>query len=591
MKKLILGILFLVLGWLPLAGAQEEENKVQLSLVADVESIQPGVPFNLGIYFQIEKGWHTYYKDPGEAGAPPQFQWKLPKGFKLESLQWPQPLKLIEPGDIKVNAYKNELLLTTKVVPPNKISSQKIQFQLQANWLVCENVCIPELANVSLVLPVSASAPLADNQELFLKKEPKESKGVEGQLWKFLLFAFIGGMILNVMPCVLPVISLKIFSFVQMAQENRKKMAALGSAFTAGVLFSFILLATAVSLLKTLGQDIGWGFQFQHPQFVIILTSVVFVLGLSLAGVFELTLSVPQKGATLAQKEGIGGAFFYGILATVLATPCTAPFVGVTIGFAFSNAVWVIFLIFIMMGVGLSFPFLLLSLNPAWTRYVPKPGPWMNLFKQLMSFLLFATVVWLLWLVGRQTQIEGLISVLAFLLCLSLAAWVWGQVQFLERQKRIFWSVTLALFLLITGKVFVSPALNVKSGSTELKKEEGIAWIKYNPKQFQQFLKEGKPVFLDFTADWCLTCKVNEKTVLTRDDVVDAFEKQNIVPIKLDWTFQDKEVTQLLKSFNRYGVPLYVYYPNGSASEPILLPEVLTKQGLLDVLKSDEEKE
>ncbi len=583
MKKFFL-LLFLFLSAIQ-AGAVEEESKVQLSLVADAASVQPGTPFKVGIYFQIEPGWHTYYKEPGEAGAPPEFVWDLPAGFEVGELQWPKPLTLIEPGNIRVNAYKKELFLWATVIPSKEISAKEVQIQLQAKWLVCAELCIPESGKVELTLPVLSSVPFAANQTLFQKFQTKAA--VDFRILKFLFFAFIGGLILNVMPCVLPVISLKILSFVKMAHQSRKAMAALGVAFTAGVIASFLFLASMVVVFKRLGEEIGWGFQFQHPEFVIALAAIVFLLGLSLAGVFELTLSVPKKGGALAQKEGLGGAFFHGILATILATPCTAPFVGVTVGFAFSTSSANVFLIFLAMGLGLAFPFLMLALNPGWTRFVPKPGPWMNYFKQLMAFLLFATVIWLLWVLGRQSGVEGVIWVLAFLLCLALVAWLWGEIQFLERRKKIFWGLGLILFLLATQKIFIQPIVYLKSpAETESLSRGKIPWLKYNPQQFQQFLKEGKPVFLDFTADWCLTCKINEKRVLSRSDVAQRFRELNIVPIKLDWTFRDPEVSEMLKSFGRFGVPLYVYYPNGEKSEPILLPEVLTKKSLFEALQS-----
>ena len=589
MKKIFL-LLFLFWGAIQAQGA-EEENKVALSLVADVESIQPGTPFQVGIYLQIEPGWHTYYKEPGEAGAPPEFVWNLPAGFSVGELQWPKPLTLVEPGNIRVNAYKKELFLWAILIPPQKISDKEVKIQLQAKWLVCEELCIPESGEAELTLPVLASLPVAANQTLFQKFQHKNSIEFDFRILKFLFFAFIGGLILNVMPCVLPVISLKVLSFVKMAHQSRRGMATLGLAFTAGVIASFLFLATLVVVFKQLGEEIGWGFQFQHPEFVIVLTAIIFVLGLSLAGVFELTLSVPQKGNALTRKEGIGGAFFHGVLATILATPCTAPFVGVTIGFAFSTSSSNVFLIFLAMGLGLAFPFLMLALNPAWTRFVPKPGAWMNRFKQAMAFLLFATVVWLLWVLGRQSGMEGVIWTLAFLLCLAVMAWVWGEVQFLERRKKIFWGLGLLLLLLATQKIFIQPLLYLKRpGEAELISQEKIQWVKYDPQQFQQLLKEQKPIFLDFTADWCLTCKINEKRVLSRPDVAQRFRELNIVPIKLDWTFRDPEVSELLKSFGRFGVPLYVYYPQGEKLKPILLPEVLTKKSLFEALKQPSEE-
>jgi len=591
MRKFCLAFL-LVLFLIPSSAlAEVEENKIEISLLADQQSIQPGTPFTIGILFQIEKGWHTYYKEPGDAGAPARLEWSLPKGFKVGEIQWPPYQQLIEPGDIRVNAYERELLLWAKVWSPSKIAEKEVRFKVDAKWLVCEKVCIPESGSAELVLPVSLTTPMPNNALLFQKyQEATEPVGVSvnGHLWKFLLFAFIGGIILNAMPCVLPVISLKLLSFVRMAHGDRKRMASLGFAFVAGVLASFAILAFLVIGLKQLGQDLGWGFQFQYPGFVVVMTTLVFLLGLSLAGVFELTLTVPKKGVQIAQEEGLVGAFFYGVLATILATPCTAPFVGATVGFALLSTPINIVSIFLTMGFGLAFPFLLLALNPGWTRFVPKPGPWMELLKQFMAFLLFATAVWLLWVVGRQVGVEGMVWALFFLVCLGLAAWIYGKVQFLSRNRRFVWFGILIVFLFFTGQFFISPIFQLAKPEFGIEeKSEGIPWVKYQPELLAQELAAGNPVFLDFTADWCLTCKVNEITILNKPDVIEAFAVQGITGFKLDWTHQDKEVTKMLKRFGRFGVPLYVYYPKGDQSKPQILPEILTKKRLLNVLKGE----
>lgn len=591
MRRLWFGISILFILFSSGAGAQEEPNKVHISLVADQKTIQPGTPFTLGILFEIEKGWHTYYKDPGDAGAPPQFKWVLPEGFVIGELQWPPPLKLVEPGDIHVNAYEEELFIWAEVTTPKDLSAKEVSLKVDANWLVCEKLCIPESGSASLNLPVRPETPKRVNQPLFNKYLDAAAQfsyagPTDGTIWKYLLFAFIGGLILNLMPCVLPVISLKALSFIRMAHQSKKRMAALGVAFTGGVLASFITLAAIILSLKTIGQEIGWGFQFQYPGFVIVIAALIFAMGLSLAGLFEITLAVPKKGVSLTQQEGLGGAFFYGVLATILATPCTAPFMGVTIGFAFTGTAVTIFSIFGAMGLGLAFPFLLLSLNPGWTRLIPKPGPWMEWFKELMAFLLFATVVWLLWVIGRQVGLDGMIWTLAFLVCLALAAWIYGKVQFAGNKIRNVWIVILIGFVFLSARYFVQPLFQLYQPDRGVSLEEtGIPWIPYDPVQFQKVASAGKPIFLDFTADWCLTCKVNEKTVLNQPDIVAKFEELGIVGFKLDWTHQDKKVTQLLKNFGRFGVPLYVYYPEGNRAPPQVLPELLTKAGVLKVLE------
>jgi len=338
--------------------------------------------------------------------------------------------------------------------------------------------------------------------------------------------------------------------------------------------------------LQALGKEIGWGFQFQYPGFVIVMTAICFALGLSLAGVFELTFTVPRKGLTLAQREGMGGAFFQGVLATVLATPCTAPLLGVTLGFAFSSPLLVLYLVFFVMGMGMAFPYLLLAANPDWLRWIPKPGHWMENFKQGMSFLLFATCIWLLWVLGRQVGLDGLVWTLAFLVALGLACWVYGKIQFFSFFQRLIGVVLILLFLFSTSHYFIRPlfVLSKPAEKTEIQKQT-IPWKKFDAATFEKVLADGKRVFLDFTADWCLTCKVNEKVVLQEPAIVQKFKDLSIVAFKLDWTNQDPEVTRRLKEYGRFGVPLYVYFPQGNQQPPKILPEVLTKNLLLKYLE------
>lgn len=573
--------------------AAEEPNKIQVSLLSNQQSVQPGTPFTVGILFKIEKGWHTYYKEPGDAGAAPDFRWKLPDGFKIGELQFPTPLELVEPGDIKVNGYKNEVLFWAEVTPPSKIKEKKVMLEMEGEWLVCEKLCIPESGKASLTLPVSSLPPAPANAALFERYQkmaiaPETSAPQEKRpLSKLLIFAFVGGLILNAMPCVLPVISLKVLGFVRMAQEERQRVFLLGLAFVSGILLSFAALALLVTILQGLGKEIGWGFQFQLPGFVIVMTAICFGLGLSLAGVYELTLTVPQKGLELTRREGLGGAFFQGVLATVLATPCTAPLLGVALGFAFSSSPAMMFLFFLTMGLGMSSPYLILTANPKWMRFIPKPGVWMEYFKQLMAFMLFGTCVWLLWILGRQVGVDGVVGALAFMVVLGLCAWIYGKAQFLELQKRLAWIALLLVTLWVAGDYFIAPVLNLAKPEAvrEETKGEGIPWEKYDPAELEKLLADGKRVFLDFTADWCLTCKVNEKVALSQPEVAAKFAERGIIPIKLDWTRRDPEVSRLLRSFGRYGVPLYVYYPEGNRRPPQVLPEVITKGKILEVIE------
>jgi thiol:disulfide interchange protein DsbD len=420
-----------------------------------------------------------------------------------------------------------------------------------------------------------------------------EVPGGQGATALYLLFAVIGGLLLNIMPCVLPVIALKVFGLVRMAGDHPRKVRRLGVIFSLGILASFLALALIVILLKVAGQQVGWGFQFQEPLFVIGMSALVFAFGLSLFGVFEIRLpgaAVAGVSDVLVQQEGKGGvsAFLEGVLATILATPCTAPFLGAALGFAFAQPWWMILVIFSCVAAGMALPYLLLTSRPGWMRFLPKPGAWMETAKQFMGFLMMATLLWLLSVVGSQLGVEGVVATAVFLLFVALAAWLVGRFATLTASPwmmRITWAAAAAA--VVAGyALFLRPVLAMQSaaGSAPSASVElhGIVWEPFSSTRVEEHLRAQKAVFLDFTAEWCLTCKVNERTVLADDAVVARFRSSGIVPIRADWTSRNAEITQLLGRFGRSGVPLYVIFPPGKPDQPIVLPEVLTSGILLD---------
>ena len=687
---------------------------VKPELLADTTAVVPGKPFIVGLLLRMAPGWHTYWKFSGDAGLPTEVKWKLPAGWKISEIQWPIPLKTIDPGDIQTYGYVDEVLLMQEITPPNvvagigdagnvaradhepgsSIPATTVKLSADANWLVCEKICIPGSATLQLELPVSATSQPA-NTELFARyrrllpqnwpganlastkwervgsdlrlkvtsatpakypavdffplpdegtvvghpgiqsrneneivfRIPIESaptnlssmaglvvfsqqpNGEDRAAWQiatapvvstarpaaargvftFLLFGFIGGIILNLMPCVLPVISLKIFGFIQQAGQSRQKILRSGIAFTIGIFAWFLALALLLIGLKGAGRDVTWGgFQFTNAYFVLALSVIVLVFALNLFGVFEISLPQGMTRGLLSTSErrDFLGSFFQGVFATVLATPCTAPFLGTALGFAFTQSPTIILAIFIAIATGMSAPYLLLSAQPGWLRFLPKPGPWMLHLKQFMGFLLLATLLFLLYVLGAQRGLEGAIWASCFLLVISIACWMKGAfaVPTASAAKRGLVLVLILLLVFASGIYFIGDKFqSAKVASGDLQLRGG--WQAFTPERLQTELDQGRTVFVDFTAAWCLTCKFNEANVLESQDVRDAFQRHGIVKLKADWTNGDPVITKLLQYFGRPGVPLYVLYP-GKNEEPIVFPELLTKGMLLEKVET-----
>jgi thiol:disulfide interchange protein DsbD len=414
-------------------------------------------------------------------------------------------------------------------------------------------------------------------------------------LYVYVFFAVVGGLILNIMPCVLPVISLKVFGLMRMAGDEPKEVKKSGWFFSLGILASFLALAVIVVALKSAGSLVGWGFQFQEPLFVIAMTVVVFAFGLSLFGVYE--IAVPQFLMRSAKRpdeqKGFLAPFSEGIFATILATPCTAPILGTALGFAFSQPAAIILLIFAATAFGMALPYLILTAKPEWMRFLPKPGNWMVAAKQFMGFLMMATAVWLLYILGKQLGMEAVVWTMAFLLVVGVSCWLIGTFATLTATRREYFATwAAALLLVIVGyNFFIGDVMKAKEllSSSETARtatsEGGIIWEPFTLDRLESHLKENRSVFIDFTAEWCLTCKVNEKTVLADKDVLNALKQRNIITMKADWTNRNETITRLLQKFGRSGVPLYVLFPAGKPTEPIVLPEVITPSIVLEAVK------
>ena len=403
-----------------------------------------------------------------------------------------------------------------------------------------------------------------------------------GSIWSFLGVAFQGGLILNVMPCVLPVISLKLFTFIKQANEDPVRIWRMGLAYAAGVFAWFMGFALLVVILKAAGRQLGYAFQLQNPWFIVALVAITFVFALNLLGVFEIILpgSISNAAGQAAESHGgYPGAFFQGVLATVLGSACTAPFLGAALGFAFSQSGPVIIAMFAAIAAGMSAPFVLLAAQPRWLKFLPKPGAWMERVKQATGFLMLGTVLWLLSVFGGMRGLDAVIWAGALLLVLSVACWVQGAFNHFTASPRARWGARAVILLLVLAgggwcvQQLAASRLEESSGPpTDFKTQLDAA------------LKTGRPVFVDFTASWCVNCKVNERLVLNTDAVQQALAQRHALFLKADWSTGQEDVTKILRQFDRAAVPLYVIYPAGNPAAAIVLPELLTKNIVLDGL-------
>ncbi|MCB9527916.1 MAG: thioredoxin family protein [Myxococcales bacterium] len=416
--------------------------------------------------------------------------------------------------------------------------------------------------------PGAVTAPVAEVAEVADLAAPRE----ETSLGLALLFALLGGALLNLMPCVFPVLSLKILGFVEHADATQTTVRRQGWLYTAGVMAAFLALAGALIALRAGGEQLGWGFQLQAPGFVAALVVLLFLLALSLGGLFEVGLTLTAVGG-----RGEWGAFGTGVLATVVATPCTAPFMGPALGFALTRPPVEALAVFAALGAGMALPYLVLSYAPALLRRLPRPGAWMETFKQLMAFPLFATVLWLLDVFLQQAGVAAAGTLLAALLALAFAGWLWGRLQRAGRQglgwlALVFVAATPgAVLAWQSAATFGAPA------------EEGL-WGEWSPEAVAALRAEGEPVFVNYTAAWCISCKVNEKLVFDRDSVRAAFARHGVTTLLADWTDRDDVIARELARHGREGVPLYLYYPPRAGAAPVVLPSVLTPDMVISAL-------
>jgi thiol:disulfide interchange protein/DsbC/DsbD-like thiol-disulfide interchange protein len=396
---------------------------------------------------------------------------------------------------------------------------------------------------------------------------------VGGSALAALAFAFIGGILLNLMPCVFPVLGIKVMGFVEHAHGDARAMRLQGIVFAAGVIASFLGLAGLMLALRAGGTQLGWGFQLQSPAFVTVLAALFFVLALNLSGVFEWGAFAQSMTSNLSARGRYADAFLSGVLATVVATPCTAPFMGAAVGFTLSQGATLSLSIFAMLAFGMALPVLALAFFPTLLRRLPKPGAWMETFKQVLAFPLYATVAWLAWVLGAQVGNDAVFALLGGLVLVAMGAWAYGRAAMSPGLRY----TALAAILVASGIAVAWPPVHEHAATTAAQ-ESG--WQEWSPEKVRALTAEGRPVFVDFTAAWCVTCQVNTRIALHNDDVVKAFAARDVVLLKADWTRQDPRITATLAALGRNAVPVYALYVPGETS-PRLLPEVLTPSLML----------
>ena len=399
------------------------------------------------------------------------------------------------------------------------------------------------------------------------------------------VFAFVGGMILNLMPCVFPVLALKVFSLLKLAGEKKGQAAKHAGAYTFGIVASLLVLAVVVLGIRAAGAQVGWGFQFQEPMFVAVIAALLVAFALNLFGVFNIGPDANRLVSGVEKADGLWRSAGEGLLAVVLATPCTAPFLGTAMGFGLSAPAPVVILLFVSLGLGLAAPFVVLVLVPGGVKLLPRPGAWMDTGKQLLGFALLGTAVWLIWVLGQLAGVNGIGRLLVFLVAVGMAAWMWGKGQLSDGRARA-WQLAALILLTAVGTLFLrfperADAAAPASTGTELAAD--ATWTPYSDEALQNALALGRPVFVDFTADWCITCKFNENTVLSRTSVQDAFRAADTLLLKVDFTRRDDAVLQMLQSHGRAGVPLYLLYQPG-VDTPQILPEMLTERIVVEAL-------
>jgi thiol:disulfide interchange protein len=662
MKRFLVAVIGAILATSPawaLESAPVSSKRAVATLVTDTDAIQPDRPFRAGLRLRMADGWHTYWKNPGDAGVPPEF---TIEGATSSPIDWPTPRRVAE-GPVMTYAYTGEVLL------PVTVTTTPGTIHAHAQWLVCKDICVPEDGDFSLALPSGTPAPSAQaalfashdravprpspwtarispdgtlfvqGPELttatvtdawFIPDQPgriqddaaqplsvrvggfilalKPTKGFDAAknlsgvlsvrdraglqtdvvvdaepgpppspaippLSQILVFAFLGGLILNLMPCVFPILAMKAFALARHAGRGHGHAVS----YTAGVMVTFLGLAGVLLAARTAGSAAGWGFQFSSPVFVAAMTWLLFGVGLNLSGVFEIGGRLAGAGSGLADRHSVAGSFFTGLLAVLVATPCTAPFMGVAIAAGLAAPPAVTMLVFAVMGLGLAAPYVALASMPGLTRLMPRPGRWMEILKQALAFPMYGGAAWLVWVISQEAGPGGVLATVTGLVLVGFAAWVFGVTQTAPVQPRRFGQAIAAIAMLAAIAALSGIAATPSGAATEASDEA------YTPERLATLRAAGKPVFVNMTAAWCVTCLLNERVAISTDAVRKAFTASDVTYLKGDWTRQDPAITAFLRQNGRDGVPLYVFFP-ARGGQPEVLPQILTENTVLSLL-------
>lgn len=677
-----------------------------VSLVTEADSFVPGKPLTFALTLTPIKGWHTYWKNPGDSGAETALSWKLPPGFTAGDLAYPTPERIPFGTELLNYGYTDASTLLVEVNTPSAwAANQPAPLTVKASWLVCnDEQCVPENAEFALSLNPGNGTPAADRADVFMKARTALPKAVDwptrfslnsehfalevpwnadfGRLEEvaffplqdgalayaatqdvtiaggvlrlvtkagykadlkeldgvlkvkiagapkadaFLIhatqdkgmaltpiasrdrlggsgpdgsgggkpitlvaaigFALLGGLLLNLMPCVFPILSLKALSIARSgnSQAHAQREAL---AYTAGTLATMAALGGVLLALRAGGEAVGWAFQLQDPRVVAVLSMLVFAIALNLAGVFEVRLSFAGQGQELTAKPGAAGAFWTGALAVLVATPCTAPFMGAALGATLALPPLQGFLIYLGLGLGMALPFLALGFIPSAQRLLPKPGAWMDSFRRFLAFPMFGTALWLLWVLGQQTGVNGMALGLALALALAFALWLVGRAQAAGRPMQ--WhvaTISLATALGVGALLVQLGAMPATAGAAPLASDNPLQAEAFSDEQLDRLLAAKTPTFVYFTADWCVTCKVNERSTLVSQSVTEAFKAKGVKVLKGDWTRQDAKIAATLRRYGRDGVPLYLYFAPGATKDtPLIFPQILTPTTVLSSL-------
>ncbi len=687
--------LLLVLSLLPalsplaLRAAESEaarSPRAVASLVAEAAAVAPGQAVAVGLRLRLAPGWHTYWRNPGDAGAPPELLLTLPEGASAGAIAWPAPAR-IPYGPLMNFGYTGEVLLPLRVqVPEGLAVGGRFRIEAEASWLVCEQICIPEEARFRLDLPVAAAAlPDAGLAALFEASEATQPRpspwparavlaGARGSLtlegrdlsaasirnavffpeaaglldnaapqplrfgaagltlglarpagaaaperldgvvvltdaagvraayavaapvggepaeapaalplWQALGFALLGGLLLNLMPCVFPVLAMKVMALARLSGAARGDVRAHAASYTVGVLASVLALAALLIGLRAAGVAAGWGFQFTAPGFVAAMAWLMLAVGLNLSGVYAMGGAVGAGGA-LAARRGHLGSFATGGLAVLVATPCTAPFMAAAVGAALAMPAAATLAVFAALGLGLAAPYAALGVAPGLARWLPRPGAWMERLRQALAFPMYAAGAWLAWVLTVQAGPDGLAALLAGAVLLGFAAWALGVAQRGGEgqggRRRAGRAVAAAAGL---GVLALLPGLAAAPAGPAGAVEQEAGVEPWSAALVAGLRAQDRPVFVNLTAAWCITCQVNDRLALNTAAVREGFAARRVAYLKGDWTRGDPAVGALLREHGREGVPLYLLYPAGGGA-PAVLPQVLTEGIMLRAL-------